>query len=87
VNDPFNNQGQTFPRADSFSPGCTLFSAGGMAQIGEWSGLRNQDNYSCMLEKNSPDSSWKMFYLLREDALLDLTDVSGRMAQMIQFIS
>ena len=33
----FNNQGQTFPREDSFSLGCTLFSVGGMAQIGEWS--------------------------------------------------
>jgi hypothetical protein len=38
----FNNQGQAFPRADSFSPGCTMFSVGGMAQLGEWSRLRNQ---------------------------------------------
>jgi hypothetical protein len=83
----FNNQGQTFLRADSFSPGCTLFSAGGMAQGGEWSRLRNQDNYSSLLEKNSPDSSSLMFDFLRADALPDLTDVSGRMAQMIQFIS
>jgi hypothetical protein len=83
----FNNQGQAFPRADSFSPGCTLFSAGGMARIGEWSRLRNQDSYSSLLEKNSPDSPSLMFYSLRADALPDLTDVSGRMAQMIQFIS
>jgi hypothetical protein len=82
-----SNQGQTFLRADSFSPGCTLFSAGGMAQGGEWSRLINQDNYSSFLEKNNPDSSSLMFYLLRADALPDLTDVSGRMAQMIQFIS
>jgi hypothetical protein len=75
---------KAFPRADSFSPGCTLFSAGGMAQIGEWSRLRNQDNYSSMLEKNSPDSPSLMFYSLRADALPDLTDVSGRMAQMTQ---
>jgi hypothetical protein len=34
--------GQSFPRADSLSPGCTLFSAGGMAQIGEWSRISNQ---------------------------------------------
>jgi hypothetical protein len=40
-----------------------------------------------MLEKNSPDSPWMMFYILREDALPDLTDVSGRMAQMTHFIS
>jgi hypothetical protein len=53
----------------------------------EWSRLRNQDSYSSLLEKNSPDSSSLMFDLLREDALPDLTDVSGRMAQMIQFIS
>jgi hypothetical protein len=83
----FNNQGQTFLREDSFSPGCTLFSVGGMAQGGEWSRLRNQDNYSSLLEKNSLDSSSLMFDFLRVDALPDLTDVSGRMAQMIQFIS
>jgi hypothetical protein len=65
----FSNQGQTFLRADSFSPGCTLFSAGGMAQSGEWSRLRNRDSYSSLLEKNSPDSSSLMFYLLRADAL------------------
>jgi hypothetical protein len=64
-----------------------MFSAGGMARLGEWSRLRNQDNYSSMLEKNSPDSSWLMFYFLREDALPDLTDVSGIMGQMTQFIS
>ena len=32
--------GQTFLRADSFSLGYTLFSAGGMAQGGEWSRLK-----------------------------------------------
>jgi hypothetical protein len=64
-----------------------LFSVGGIAQIGEWSRLRNWDNYSSLLENNSLDSSSLMFYLLREDALPDLTDVSGKMAQMIQFIS
>jgi hypothetical protein len=58
-----------------------------MAQGGEWSRLRNQDNYSSLLEKNSPDSSSLMFDLLREDSLPDIIDVSGRMAQMIQFIS
>jgi hypothetical protein len=83
----FSNQGYAFLRADSFSPGCTLFSEGGMAQGGEWSRLRNRDSYSSLLEKNSPDSSSLMFYLLRANALPDLTDVSGRMAQMIQFIS
>jgi hypothetical protein len=35
-----------------------------------------------MLEKNNVDSPWLMFYILRVDALPDLTDVSGRMAQM-----
>jgi hypothetical protein len=83
----FNNQGHAFPRADSFSPGCTLFSAGGMAQIGEWYRLRNHDNYYSMIEKNSPDSPLLMFYFLRAEDLPDLTDVSGRMAQMTQFIS
>jgi hypothetical protein len=82
----FNNQGQAFPRADSFSPGFTLFSVGGMAQIGEWSRLRNQDNYSSFLEKNSLYSSSLMFFSLWADVPLDLIDVSGRMAQMTQFI-
>jgi hypothetical protein len=82
----FNNRGQEFPREDSFSLGCTLFSAGGMAQIGEWFRLRNRGSYSSLLEKNSLDRSSLMFYLLRENALPDLTNVSGIMAQMIQFI-
>ena len=64
-----------------------MFSVGGMAQIGEWSRLKNQDSYSSLLEKNSLDNSSLMFYLLRVDALPDLTDMSGRMVQMIQFIS
>jgi hypothetical protein len=83
----FSNQGQTFLRVDLFSPGYTLSSVGGMAQGGEWSRLRNRDIYSSLLEKNSLDSSSLMFYLLRADALPDLTDVSGRMTQMICFIS
>jgi hypothetical protein len=37
----FSNQGQEFPREDSFSLGCTMISVG-MAQLGEWSRLRNQ---------------------------------------------
>jgi hypothetical protein len=45
------------------------------------------ENYYSMLGKNSPDSSWLMFYLLRVDALPDLRDVSRRMAQMTQFIA
>jgi hypothetical protein len=28
----FINQGQAFPRVDSFSPGCTMTSVGGMVQ-------------------------------------------------------
>jgi hypothetical protein len=65
----FRNQGHTFLRVESFSPGYTLFSVGGMAQGGEWSRLRNWDNYSSFLEKNSPDISSLMFYLPRVDAL------------------
>jgi hypothetical protein len=42
-------------------------------------GSEIKDSYSSMLEKNSPDSPWTMLYFLRADALLDLTDVSGRM--------
>ena len=36
------SSGQSFPRVDSFSLGCTLFSVGRMAQIGEWSKFSNQ---------------------------------------------
>jgi hypothetical protein len=61
--------GTTFLRADSFSPGYTLSSVGGMEQGGEWSRLRNWDNYSSLFEKNSPNSSSLMFYLLRVDSL------------------
>jgi hypothetical protein len=55
-----------------------------MAWIGEWSRLRNQNNYSSLLEKNSPDSPSLMFYSLRVDDFPYLTYVSGRMAQMTQ---
>jgi hypothetical protein len=58
----FNNQGQAFLRADSFSLGYTLFSVGGIAQGEEWSRLINQDSHSSLLEKNGPDSSSLMFY-------------------------
>jgi hypothetical protein len=37
----FSNQRQAFPRADSFYPGCTMFSVGVMAQLGEWFRLIN----------------------------------------------
>jgi hypothetical protein len=50
-------------------------------------GSKIRDSYSFVLEKDSPDSPWLMFYFLRVDALSDLIDVSGRMAQMTQFIS
>jgi hypothetical protein len=46
-----------------------LFSVRGMAQGEEWYRLRNQDSYSSLLEKNSPDSSSLMSYCLREDVL------------------
>jgi hypothetical protein len=55
--------------------------------LGEWSRFINGIIYSSMLEKNSPDNSWMMFNFSRADALPDLTDVSGRMAQMTQFVS
>ena len=36
-------------------------------------GSEIRDSYSSMLEKNSPDSPWLMFYFLRAYALPDLT--------------
>jgi hypothetical protein len=50
-------------------------------------GSEIRDSYSYMLKKNSPNIPWLMFYLLRVDALPDLTVVSGRMVQMTQFVS
>jgi hypothetical protein len=50
-------------------------------------GSEIKDSYSSVLEKNSLDSPWLIFYFLRADALPDLIDVSERMAQMTQFIS
>jgi hypothetical protein len=50
-------------------------------------GSEIRENYSFILGKNSPDSPWMMFYFMREDALIDLTDMSGRMAQITQFVS
>jgi hypothetical protein len=50
-------------------------------------GLEIKDNYSFMLGKNNPYIPWLMFYFLRADAHLDLTNVSGRMDQMTQFVS
>jgi hypothetical protein len=38
----FSNQGHALPRADSFSPGCTMITVEAMAQLSEWSRLRNQ---------------------------------------------
>jgi hypothetical protein len=34
--------GQPFPRENTFSLGFTMISAGGMAQLGEWSRFINQ---------------------------------------------
>jgi hypothetical protein len=34
--------GQSFPRADSFSPSCIVISVRRMAQLGEWSRFSNQ---------------------------------------------
>jgi hypothetical protein len=82
-----SNQGHAFLRSDSFSPGYTLFSVGGMAQGGEWSRFKNQNNHSSLFEKNKADNPSLMLYSLRADILSDLTDVSERLAQMIQFIS
>jgi hypothetical protein len=55
-----NNQGQTFLRVYTFSPGCTLISVGRMALGGEWSRFKRKDNYSSLFEKNNPDIS--LFY-------------------------
>jgi hypothetical protein len=50
-------------------------------------GSEIKDNYFSMLGKNSLDSTWLMSYFMRANALLYLTDATGRMAQMTQFVS
>jgi hypothetical protein len=57
-----NNQGHAFLREDSFSPGYTLFSVGGMAQGEEWSRFINQNNHFSLFEKNKAKSPSLMFY-------------------------
>jgi hypothetical protein len=73
---------QTFLRVYTFCPGCTLISVGRMAQGEKWSRLRNQNNPSSLFVKNREDSP----LLMRADILSDLTNVSERLAQRIQFI-
>jgi hypothetical protein len=46
-----------------------------------------RENYLCIIEKNSPDSPWIIFYFMRKYALPYLTNLSGRMAQMTHFVS
>jgi hypothetical protein len=46
--------GQSFPRADSFSPRCTMISARGMARLGEWSRLSNQGHAFPRADSFSP---------------------------------
>jgi hypothetical protein len=46
--------GQSFLREDSFSLGCTLFSARGMAQGGEWSRFNNQGQTLLRVDSFSP---------------------------------
>jgi hypothetical protein len=55
-----------------------------MDQSEEWSRFIRQNNYSSLLEKNSPDIS--LFYS-EADILSELTNVSEGLAQIIQFIS
>jgi hypothetical protein len=50
-------------------------------------GSKTRENYSYIPNNNSPYIPWMMFYILREDALPYLIDVSGIMAHMTQFIS
>jgi hypothetical protein len=46
--------GQSFPSADLFSLGCTVISAGGMAQLGEWSRFNNQGHAFPRADSFSP---------------------------------
>jgi hypothetical protein len=52
---------KSFLRVDSFSLGCTLFSAGGMAQGGEWSRFNNQGQ--AFLRENSFSLGCTLFSL------------------------
>jgi hypothetical protein len=61
----------------------------------EWPRVRNgpgseiRNNPSSLVEKNGADSPLLIFYIegILSDILSDLTDVSERLAQMIQFLS
>jgi hypothetical protein len=45
---------QSFPRADSFSLGCTLFNVEGISQIGEWSRFNNKGHAFPRVDSFSP---------------------------------
>jgi hypothetical protein len=46
--------GQSFPRADSFSPGCIVISVGRMVELGEWSRFSNQGHAFPGIDSFSP---------------------------------
>jgi hypothetical protein len=45
---------QSFPREKSFYLGCTMVSAGGMTQLGEWSRFKNQGHAFPRADSFSP---------------------------------
>jgi hypothetical protein len=46
--------GHSFPMIESLSLGCTIISARGMAQLGEWSRFNNQGHAFPRLDSFSP---------------------------------
>ena len=83
----FNNQRQAFPRVNSFSPACTLFSAGGIAWIGNGPGSEIGIGILHFLRRIVQIAHHWCFTFLGKMLFQYLTDVSGRMYHMIQFIS
>jgi hypothetical protein len=78
----FSNQGQTFLREDSFLRVTLCLVSEEWPRVGNGPVSINQNSYSSLLDKNSSDNSSLMFEFLSADALLDLTYVSRRMAQI-----
>ena len=75
-----NGLGSAFLRVYTFSPECTLISVGRMAHGGEWSKTTILPCLRRIVQISHCST-------LRVDILSDLTDVSERLAQMIQCIS
>jgi hypothetical protein len=73
---------QSFPREKSFYPGCTMISAKGMAQLGEWSRFDNQGHSFPRVDSFSPS-----FTMISVGGMAQLSESSRIINQRQLFFS